>query len=148
MFLLWLRQLPWCGDQTPASNPPPTKGRSSPTNTPVFPLVPLSYWILCGSVYFPVLSGTPLCSQLVFCMHFCLWSCIPDVFMERDVSTSTYSSIILFQYQLFLFISWLLNNSHSMSSLYYMCGLLEDIRLCPFLLKLTGEYPINSLLKC
>ena len=33
------------------------------------PLVPLSYWVVCGSVLFGW-SGTPLCSQLVFCMHF------------------------------------------------------------------------------
>ena len=30
-------------------------------------------------------SGPPFCSQLVFCMHFCVWRCIPDVFVERDV---------------------------------------------------------------
>ena len=30
-------------------------------------------------------SGTPACSQLVFCKHFCVWRCIPDVSMERDV---------------------------------------------------------------
>ena len=30
-------------------------------------------------------SGTPVCSQLVFCMHFCVWRCIPDVSEERDV---------------------------------------------------------------
>ena len=30
-------------------------------------------------------SSTPVCSQLVFCMHFCVWRCIPDVSMERDV---------------------------------------------------------------
>ena len=40
MFLLWPRQLPQCGDRSPASVPPPTKGRSSPANTPVFPLSP------------------------------------------------------------------------------------------------------------
>ena len=34
VFLLWLRQLPWCGDQASASVPPPTQGRSNPTNTP------------------------------------------------------------------------------------------------------------------
>ena len=51
VFLLWLRQLPWCSDQTPASVPPPTKGGSSPTNIPIFPLVPLSYWVLRGSIY-------------------------------------------------------------------------------------------------
>ena len=30
--------------------PPPAKGRSSPTNSPVFPLVPSSYRVLGGSV--------------------------------------------------------------------------------------------------
>ena len=30
-------------------------------------------------------SGTPFCSQLVFCMHFCVWRYIPDVSMERSV---------------------------------------------------------------
>ena len=30
-------------------------------------------------------SGTPVCSQLVLCMHFCVWRCIPDVPVERDV---------------------------------------------------------------
>ena len=33
----------------------------------------------------PLWSGTPICSQLVFHMHFCVWRCIPDVSMERDV---------------------------------------------------------------
>ena len=30
-------------------------------------------------------SDTPVCSQLVFCMHFCVWRGIPDVSVERDV---------------------------------------------------------------
>ena len=30
-------------------------------------------------------SGTPFCSQLVFCMHFCVWRYISDVSVERDV---------------------------------------------------------------
>ena len=30
-------------------------------------------------------SSTPVCSQLVFCMHFCVWRCIPDVSVGRDV---------------------------------------------------------------
>ena len=57
MSLLWLRQLPQCGDWTPASVPPPAEGRSSPNpdNTPVFPVVPSSYRVLRGSVYsFPL----------------------------------------------------------------------------------------------
>ena len=51
MFLLWLRQLPRCGDWTSASTPPPAEGRSSPINIPFFPLVPSSYWVLHGSIY-------------------------------------------------------------------------------------------------
>ena len=168
MFLVWLRQLPGWGDWIPASVPPPTEGRSIPTNTPVFPpssfvlpsfaWVPLQYsaWQIpwaeepgrlqsMGSLgvghdwatytltfYFHALekemathssvlawripgtgepggllsmgshrvrhdwsdlaaayilfhwSGTPAGSQLVFCMHFCVWRCIPDVSVERD----------------------------------------------------------------
>ena len=34
----------------PWFSPPPTKGRSSPSNTPLFPLVPSSYWVLRESV--------------------------------------------------------------------------------------------------
>ena len=30
-------------------------------------------------------SGPPVHSQLIFCMHFCVWRCIPDVSVERDV---------------------------------------------------------------
>ena len=54
VFFLWLRRLPWCGDRTPASVPPPTEGRSSPTNTPVFP--PSSFVLAsfaCFYVFFP-----------------------------------------------------------------------------------------------
>ena len=36
------------------------------------PLVPLSYQVLCGSMYSFHWSGTPVCSQLVLCMHFCV----------------------------------------------------------------------------
>ena len=43
----------WGSD--PASVPPPAEGRSSPTNAPVFPLVPSSYRVLGGSMYsFPL----------------------------------------------------------------------------------------------
>ena len=30
-------------------------------------------------------SGTPVHSQRVFSMHFCVWRCVPDVFVERDI---------------------------------------------------------------
>ena len=51
LFLLWLRQLPWCGDQSPASVP--ALPRAGPVLlTLLFSLlVPSSYWILPGSVY-------------------------------------------------------------------------------------------------
>ena len=85
MFLLWLKQLPRCGNRIPASVPSPARGRSSPANTPVSPQ------LLCPTEFYMVLyilfhwSGTPVCSQLVFCMHLCVWRCVPDVSVERDV---------------------------------------------------------------
>ena len=85
MFLLWLRQLPRCGDQTPASVSPPAEGRSSPTNTPVFPPVPSSYGVLHGSIcsftlvrYSCRLSGGVL--HALLCLKY-----IPDVSVDRDV---------------------------------------------------------------
>ena len=30
-------------------------------------------------------SGAPVCHQVMFCEHFCVWRCIPDVSVERDV---------------------------------------------------------------
>ena len=81
MFLLWIRQLPHCEDWTPASDPPPAKGRSSPTNTPVFPPSSLSHQVLCGSIYsFPLVrSSCPLSAGVLhallslkvysLCMH-------------------------------------------------------------------------------
>ena len=82
MFLLWLRQLPWCGDQTPASVPPPTEDRSSPTNTPVFllsslvqPSFVLFYiFFSAGQVLLSVPSWCPACTSVsegVFLM--CPW---------------------------------------------------------------------------
>ena len=37
-----------------------------------FSLVPLSYGVLSGSIYSFLLVSTPVCSQLVFYMHFCV----------------------------------------------------------------------------
>ena len=51
----------------------------------VFPLVPSSTEF-CEVLYILFQwSGTPVHSQVVFYMHFCVWRCIPDVSMERDV---------------------------------------------------------------
>ena len=85
MFLLWLRQLPWCGHQTPASVSPPAKGRSSPINTPVSPLVLSSYWVLRGPIYsFPLVRySCPLSAGVLYAL-LCL-RCVPHVSVERDV---------------------------------------------------------------
>ena len=97
MFLLWLRQLPQCGDQTPASVPRPTKGRSSPTNTPVFP--PSSF-VLLSFVWFCIFfsSGQVLLSTLSWCSA--CTSVSEGVFLmypwREMYSMSTYSSAILF----------------------------------------------------
>ena len=52
-----------------------------------FPLVPSSYWVLHGSIYsFPLVRySCPLSAGV--CMHFCVWRCIPDVSVEKDVHT-------------------------------------------------------------
>ena len=50
-----------------------------------------SPWLLCPIEFCVVLyilflwSGPPDHSQLVFCMHFCVWRCVPDVSVERDI---------------------------------------------------------------
>ena len=51
----WLRQWPLCGDQTPASVPPPTEGSSSPTNISVFP--PSSF-VLLSFAWFYIFFST------------------------------------------------------------------------------------------
>ena len=85
MSLLWFRQLPCCGDQTPASVSPTTEGRSNLSYTPVF--LPSSFVLpFCMVLYIlSHWSGTPVHPQLVFWMHFCVegvflmypWKCIP-----------------------------------------------------------------------
>ena len=50
-----------------------------------FPLVPSSSWVCVVLCILFLWSGTPVCSQLVFCMHFCVWRCILNVPVERDV---------------------------------------------------------------
>ena len=114
MFLLWLRQLPQCGDRTPASVPPPTKGRSSSTNTPVFPhssiILPSFAWVYIffstGQVLLPALSWCSACisvSEGVFLMY--LW---------REIySMSTYSSAILFSPAVIFFFSNMVSDSPS-----------------------------------
>ena len=79
MFLLWLRQLPRYGDQTPALVPPPVEGRSSPTNTLVFPpssfVLPTSVWF--HIFFFPLLRySCPLSAgvlHVVLCLKMYSW---------------------------------------------------------------------------
>ena len=51
-------------------------------------------------------SGTPVCSQRVFCMHFCVWRCIPGVSVERDVL-----HIHLLLRHLVLYLKWIFERS-------------------------------------
>ena len=90
-------QLPRCGDWTPASVPPPTEGRSRPTNTPVSPtssfILPSFAWVCiffsAGQVLMSILSGCSARTSLsegVFLMY--PW--------REMYSTPTYSSAFLF----------------------------------------------------
>ena len=73
MFLLWLRQLPQCGDWTLVSVSSPAEGRSSPTNAPVFPPLPTSYRVLRDSLYpFPLVRYSCLLSAGVLHALLCL----------------------------------------------------------------------------
>ena len=48
--------------------------------------VVLSASVFCVDLYILLRwSGPPLHSQLVFCMHSCLWRCVPDASVQRDV---------------------------------------------------------------
>ena len=81
MFLLWLRQLPWSGDQTPASvHPPHPHLRAGPVLLTFlfFPLLPSSYWVLHGSVYSFLLVrySSPLSAGVLhalLCLKVCSW---------------------------------------------------------------------------
>ena len=79
-----LSQLPQYGDQTPASVPPPAKGRSNHTNSALYPLLPLSYQALWGSI--PVVRYSYLLLahvlQTLLCLKLYSWwihgeRCIP-----------------------------------------------------------------------
>ena len=97
MFLLWLREVPRCGDWTHASVPPPAKGRSRPTITPAFShssLVLLSFpWVFIffspGHILLSVLNWCSACTSVsegIFLMY--PW--------REMYSTFTYFSAILF----------------------------------------------------
>ena len=50
---------------------------------PPYFLHPTEFWVFLHILF--QLSGTPACSELVFCKHCSVWRCSPDVSMERDV---------------------------------------------------------------
>ena len=80
---------------TSASVPPPTKGRSSPTNSPLFLLLPSSYRPLHGSIYsFPLVRYSCLLSAGILASTSVsegIFQMYPWIEMY---STSTYSSDI------------------------------------------------------
>ena len=78
MFLPWLRQLPWCGDRTPALFPHPLRAGPVLLTLLLFPLVPSSYQVLRGSVYsFPLVRyACPLSAEVlhaVMCLKVYSW---------------------------------------------------------------------------
>ena len=88
MFLLWSRQLLPCGDRTPTSGLPNPEGRSSPTNTHVYPLV-----LSCTDFFvvaYIISSVQAVLSALSWgSSSTCVWSCVPDG--HEYISTSTIS---------------------------------------------------------
>ena len=51
-------------------------------------------------------SGPPVCSQWAFCMHFCVWRCVPDLSVERDIL-----HIHLLFRHLVLYLKWIFERS-------------------------------------
>ena len=57
----------------PCFSSPLAKGRSGPTNTPIFPPRSFTYQVLCGSIYsFPLVRSSCLCSAGVLHVLLCL----------------------------------------------------------------------------
>ena len=69
----------------------PYQPRASPVLLTLLflPLVPSSYWVFVVLYILFCWSGPLVCSQLPFCMHFCVWRCIPDASMREMCSTSS-----------------------------------------------------------
>ena len=101
MLLLWLRQLPWCGDVTSVSVLPPTEGRSSPTNTPVFPpssfILPSFAWFYtffsAGQV---VLSTLSWCSGCTSASEVYSWCILGDRCTPRSPTPPPSCSICIY----------------------------------------------------
>ena len=91
-FPLWLKQLPYCGDQTSSWFPNPPRAGPVLLIPLFFPLVPLSYRVLHASIHsFPLVrSSCPLSAGV---LHTCL--CLKVYPWREMYSTSTYSSAII-----------------------------------------------------
>ena len=78
----WRRQ--W--QPTPVFLPWRIPGTGEPGGLPSMGSHKVGYdWSDLAEAYILFRSGPPVHSQLVFCMHVCVWRCIPDGSMERDV---------------------------------------------------------------
>ena len=95
---------------------------------------PTPPWVRGGLYILFHWSGTPVCSQLVFGMHFSVWRCIPDVLCREMYSMPTYSSAILFFPWIKQFFSWRIEKVFVWrfgSSKFFQGELMEKV---PFLL--------------
>ena len=121
MFLLWLRQLPWCGDWSPASAPPPAEGRSSPTHTAVLP--PSSFTLPSFAwVYMFFSAGQALLSALSWCSACTSVSeGVLLMYLWREMSsTTTYSSTFLFSLESFSYFTPFFSKAQSITDLQRM----------------------------
>ena len=84
MLHLYPKQMPQCGDLTPASPPPTVQIQSYSLSSSLSSFLCLAKF--CVVLYTLFWWSSPLVrSQMVFCKIFCVWRCIPDASMERDV---------------------------------------------------------------
>ena len=141
MFLLWLRQFPDVGIVPVLQFPHLLRAGQLLLALLFSPLVPSSYRALHGPIYSFHWSGTPVRSQLVFCMHFWVWRCIPDVSMERDVLhiyLLLCHLVLPFFLSSFILISWRLITLHNIAVVFawfyiFFCagqGLLSTLSRC------------------
>ena len=85
MFLLCPKHMPQYRGWTLALASSPARGKSSPTYSPLFP--PTSFVLPSFAWFYVFFSGDlallPILSWC--CKLFCVWRCIPDVYIGRDV---------------------------------------------------------------
>ena len=143
-----------CGSD-PASFPPPTEGRSSPSDTPVFP--PSSRMDLymcvcvCGWVYIFFYTGQVLLSALSWCSACAFVS--EGVFLmypwREMYSMSTYSSAILFSALTILVLMAFLYVIITQKSLLYQEKHLFKCKIyCKIYVSLKNKYTVECNFYC